>query len=143
MPRQLRDDAHGKRVLGIGSPYAGLHEDFFPRQELDRPRVEGVEMLRQDGLIHRPPIHVRLGEFVPDDELVLRRAPRELARPHHQRAVVREQPFLALDGVLDESFRAEIAKRSAYFANAECLQFVARSRVPFMPGVVGSHLLLS
>jgi hypothetical protein len=143
MPGQLSDYADGKGVTWVSTRQAVLDETLIALQKCHHLRVDAVEVLRRNGLVHRPPIHCAVGDFIADNELILGGSAGKLACPDYQRSIVCKQAFASLDRVLNELLSAEIAERAADIVNAKLRECVICGLTSGVLGVVGRHLLLS
>ncbi|ETL43716.1 hypothetical protein L916_05840, partial [Phytophthora nicotianae] len=84
--------------------------------------VQRVEHLGSRGLVDRTPPHVVLGRLLLDDELVLGRAARELARVHGERAVGHERALVVLLLVVRELLVRQVVEHLAAVLNAKLTQ---------------------
>lgn len=109
MPCQFGDDADVDPVFGLRPAEQVLDEQgFLGGERGGEVGADGGELFGADRLVGLAPPDDRAGDIVVNDELVVRRPPGVAAGFDDERAVLRQQPFAAGDGELDQRGGAEV-----------------------------------
>ena len=124
MPGLLGDDAHGQAKGRVGAAEAILDEQLLALEMGHHARAQGGELLRLERLVDRAPPDVPgAGRFL-DDELVVGRAARVLARLDDQRPVRRDPPLAPADRLFVEQRHRIIPVHVARVLDAVLVQVV-------------------
>ena len=102
LPGEFVDEADRQAVFGIGAGVEVLDEELLALQVRDDVAPQHVEVRGVDRLVDLAPPDLRFARRLLDHELVVRRAAGMRAGAADQRPLLREQAFLAPDGVLIE-----------------------------------------
>jgi hypothetical protein len=86
--------------------------------------MEGLELRFIDGTVDRAPVHVAVARRLAHHELVVRRAPRVLTGPAHQRAVRGQRGLTAAQRLLVENRRAQVPVDATRSDDSEGLESV-------------------
>ena len=125
VPGLLRNHAHGQAKDRVGAAEAILDEQLPALEMGQHARAQGVEFFRVERPVDRtPPDIPGAGRFL-DDELVVGRASRMLARFDDQRPVRRDAPLAPADGFLVEQRHRIIPMHVARVLDAVGLEAVA------------------